>query len=179
MTSSPLNPSQHVERIREILIGRDLQNMHGRLSRIEGALEKSPPSQDPSQVEASLARLKEEQTALREELQVQKLEKKDFPPHNEPAPTASVANGLTALQAQLSSEMAAHIDARYREILSHLEKELAKLKGEFNEEVHDLNFSKADRSELSERFTRLATAVSAATSPPAQNDGETSEAYFA
>ncbi|MFT6575058.1 MAG: hypothetical protein ACJA16_003255, partial [Akkermansiaceae bacterium] len=40
MTSSSLNHSQHVERIREILIGRDLQHMHGRISRIEGALEQ-------------------------------------------------------------------------------------------------------------------------------------------
>jgi hypothetical protein len=35
MTSSPLNSPQHVERIREILIGRDLQQMHDRISRIE------------------------------------------------------------------------------------------------------------------------------------------------
>jgi len=35
MTPSPLNSPQHVERIREILIGRDLQQMHDRISRIE------------------------------------------------------------------------------------------------------------------------------------------------
>jgi predicted nucleic acid-binding Zn-ribbon protein len=153
MTSSPLNPAQHVERIREILIGRDLQHMHGRISRIEGAMEKELPADGSSPLQETITQLQNEHSALRQELETLKNQKEA--PQSQ---SSHVAPG-PELSSQLASQMAARIDARFREILSHLQNELLQLKGQFDSDLRSLKSSKADRSELSSRFARLASAA--------------------
>jgi hypothetical protein len=148
MTSSSLNHSQHVERIREILIGRDLQHMHGRISRIEGALEQEgAPTTSPGLLEA-ITQLRHEQENLRKE--VNNLNKGSAP---------SKYASFTEPSDDFASEMAARIDARFREILSHLQNELLQLKGQLDEDLSSLKTAKADRAELTSRFARLASAA--------------------
>lgn len=153
MTSLELNPSQHVERIREILIGRDLHNMHGRLSRLEGSLENKVPHPPSTQIEEAIASLKQDQAAIRQELQIQKKQNSQ----NLNSPTLN-GSGHHSHQ-HLASEMASQIDARFREILSHLQNELLQLKGQLDDELRSLKVEKADRSELQNRFARLASAA--------------------
>ncbi len=155
MTSSELNPSQHVERIREILIGRDLQNMHGRLARIEGSLENKLPEQDSSQFEEAIMSLQQDQASIHQELNFLK-KQKDRIPHL----AANSAQHDSPVYEHSSSELTAQIDARFREIISHFQNEISQLKGQMDEHLHSLKSQKADRVELHERFTRLAHAAS-------------------
>lgn len=152
MTSSPLNTSQHVERIREILIGRDLQHMHGRISRIEGALEQEgTPTSSPGLLEA-ITHLRHEQENLRKEVQDLKIQAAS-PQH------ASFGETSRGTSDDFASEMAARIDARFREVLSHLQSEILQLKGQLDEDLSSLKTAKADRAELTSRFARLASAA--------------------
>ncbi|MDB4462180.1 hypothetical protein N9054_01485, partial [bacterium] len=63
MSTSQLNPAKHVERIREIIMGRDLTQVHGRLERIESGLDTgSPKPSSPAlnDLRNSFAELQEE-----------------------------------------------------------------------------------------------------------------------
>ena len=165
MTSSQLNPSQHVERIREILIGRDLQQMHGRISRIEGTLQQDgAPVMASSDFQKAITSLRNEQTALRMEIQALKN-------HSASATRTSFVDSQTGSPDEFASEMAARIDARFREILSHLQNELLQWKGQIDEDLHSLCETKADRSELKSRFARLAGAAMDDESDKKHNEG--------
>ncbi len=170
MTSSPLNPSQHVERIREILIGRDLQNMHGRISRIEGALEKDPPANQSSNLQEAISDLKEEQASIRQELQVQQKQSDSSLTSKSLLEANPLANKEQT--AELAARIDARIDARFREILSHLQNELLQLKGQLDTELSTLKSEKADRTELSKRFARLANAAMENENPTAEEKTE-------
>lgn len=153
MNSPPLNPSQHVERIREILIGRDLQQMHGRISRIEGTLQQEgAPVMASPDLHAAITSLRNEQTALRQEIQ-------NFKNHPSSALSSSFSGLGSAAPDDPTSELTARIDAQFREILSHLQNELLQLKGQLDEDLQKLREAKADRSELQNRFHRLANAA--------------------
>jgi len=152
MNPSSLNSSQHVERIREILIGRDLQHLHGRLSRIEGALSNDGlPADSPDLFEAIRA-LRNEQSALR--MEVQALKK-----GNSPANPASLLDRSQSSTDDLAAEMAERIDARFQEILSHFQKELRQWKSKLEDDLRSFNDSKVDRAEMNSRFSRLANAA--------------------
>ncbi|MDA7890315.1 hypothetical protein N9A78_03805, partial [Akkermansiaceae bacterium] len=63
MSTSLLNPAKHVERIREIIMGRDLNQVHGRLKRIENDLNTGSPvlqSHVIQQLETSFSKLQDE-----------------------------------------------------------------------------------------------------------------------
>ena len=153
MTSSSLNPSQHVERIREILIGRDLHNVHGRLARIEGALQKEAQHEEASFQQETVSDFRNEQIAMREEIETLKLHSSSIQPipANNPEPAE--------LNTQLASAMTAQIDARFREIFSHFQGEILKIKGQLDEELSALKVGKIDRTEVNSRFARIATAA--------------------
>jgi len=150
MTSSSLNPSQHVERIREILIGRDLHNVHGRLDRIEGVLLKEPSHDEASSTNASASNFREEQISMREEIETLK---------QQSSQTSASNDSPVQPDPQLTSAMTAQIDARFREIFSHFQGEILKMKVQLDEELNALKLGKIDRTEVNSRFARMATAA--------------------
>lgn len=153
MNSPPLNPSQHVERIREILIGRDLQHMHGRISRIEGTLQQEgAPIMASSDLQTAISSLRDEQAALRQEVQ-------NFKNRSTSSLHSSSSGSSDATTDELASELSARIDAQFSEILTHLQNELTQLKGQLDEDLQTIREVKADRRELDHRFNRLAQAA--------------------
>lgn len=178
MSNSQLNPAQHVNRIREIIMGRDLTQVHGRLECIEndvgdGSLTpaSAPSSTEISELKSAYHDLQEECHRLRMELHQEKFMRKQqlsqIDQHlgqmaQQPA-TASGAPALPPAQTvntdELASQMAARIDGRFREILSHLQTELLQWKGQLDRDVQSIHEVKADRRELSLRFAKMAAAA--------------------
>jgi hypothetical protein len=142
MSTSQLNPAQHVERIREIIMGRDLNQVHGRLKRIESDLNTGTAmvqSQAGKQLETSFSKLQEEYHRLKLELHQEKIMRKQqlaqIDQHLREM-TQRHFNGTNIKNPDdLGSEMAARIDVRFREMMSHLQTELLQWKGQLDRDV--------------------------------------------
>ena len=181
MSSSQLNPAQHVERIREIIMGRDLNQVHGRLERIENGLGDSAPassSPDISELKQAYSSLQKECHQLRLELQQEKIMRKQQLSQLDQtlsqlsqSPMGSTAPIAGLNTDDLASEMAARIDARFREMLSHLQSELLQWKGQLDRDVQSIREVKADRKELSGRLSRIAAAAMEEPTPPPPEEG--------
>ena len=178
MSTSQLNPAQHVERIREINMGRDLTQVHGRLERIENGLDTgSPAAASPAfhELQASFAELQEECHRLRLELHQEKIMRKqqlvqiDQHLQQMAPPTASI--GEIQDTDDLASEMAARIDARFREMMTHLQTELLQWKGQLDRDVQAVRDVKMDRKEVMQRFARIVSAAMADEDEPNPKDG--------
>lgn len=161
MNSTPLKPSQHVERIREILIGRDLHHLQGRLARIEGAVH-SENTVDHHFLE-TITQLRQEQAELRQELLALRQQN---PQPAQPSPPSP----------QLASELAARIDARFRELFSHLQTELTQWKEQFSHDLQQLGETKVDRHELKSRLAQMASAAMA--DPPTPPTTHSQDGYL-
>lgn len=169
LPSSQLNAAQHVKRIREIIMGRDLNQVNGRLERIENRHRSSAPASSSSEI----TDLKKAHSALQEECQQLRLElhQEKILRQQQHAQIAQTLNQLGQIPADppapargvntedLASEMAARIDARFREILSHIQTELLQWKGQLDRDVQAIREVKADRKELSHRLSRIAAAT--------------------
>ncbi|MGJ8694778.1 MAG: hypothetical protein ACSHYF_00535 [Verrucomicrobiaceae bacterium] len=178
MSTSPLNPAQHVERIREIIMGRDLNQVHGRLERIESGMAGSGPSLSSaavSDMQQKIASLHEECHGLRLELHQEKIMRKQqlamIDQHLSQLANHPEVSGNTRDAEDLASEMAARIDARFREILTHLQSELLQWKGQLDRDVQALRDVKIDRKELMSRFARMASAAMEDEDGPSPKDG--------
>ena len=121
--------------------------MHGRLSRVEGFMEEKEeePDATPLDLLQTIGKLRDEQTALRQELQTLK----------DQVPVDQSSNEYE----HTTSAVDSRIDARYRQILSHLQNEILKASRDVHEELNALKSTKADREELTTRFARLASAA--------------------
>ena len=195
MPETPLNPSQQVERIREILVGRQMHHVEDRLRRLEegGELSSSPGIRaDPDAVgrlQQSQNTLIQHTTELRKQLvEEAELRNRQIAHLAEHLNTAtrkieSASSGLAEkdrhLEAQLSehlehisSAMAARIDARVREILQHLQSELVQWKSQVDRDMQGMRDQMVDRRELRRRFARLASAaMEDEPAMPTENDG--------
>jgi len=129
--------------------------VHGRLTRIEGALQKETEtnSEEVTSAQEAVINFRNEQIAMREELE--SLKQQSSYPQAMPDATLHSAEE----NAQLASAMTAQIDARFREIFSHFQGEILKLKGQLVEELSALKLGKVDRTEINSRFARIATAA--------------------
>lgn len=166
MSTSLLNPAKHVERIREIIMGRDLNQVHGRLKRIENDLNTDPPvlqSHVIQQLETSFSKLQDECHRLRSELHQEKIIRKQQLAQidqyfreltHRPVTVTTIKNSD-----ELASKMTARIDARFREIMSHLQTELLQWRGQLNRDMQALRNDKVDRQDVMNRFTRIASAA--------------------
>ena len=156
MTTSSLNSAQHVERIREILIGRDLRQVNGRIDRLEDRLQNGDIGETPAieDLRESFTRLENEQQALLSQFAEFK--------------KAYEEQKLTdqARLNDLSSQLTALIDTRLHEIRSQLDEKLLDWKKQLEQNLQSLRDSKADRNELRHRFARLATALADEETPP-------------
>lgn len=188
MPESSLNPSQQVERIREILVGRQMHQVEDRLQRLESG---SPAGgADP----AALQRLEQAQRTvvdqtnqlrrqIGEEVQLRNQQIAQLAQHLDTASRklheASVGierqdrqleQHLSTHLEHISTAMAARIDARVREILQHLQTELLHWKNQMDRDLQGMRNDKADRRELQSRFARLASAAMEEDRPEAPKD---------
>lgn len=172
MEDPPLNPSQQVERIREILIGRQMTEVEDRLRTLEGAVTSQGAlvgEQVVQEVQSGQAAVLEETQQLRQQLQqesqfrstqIDRLGKqleatcRDIHQHDQ-----ELQQNLSAHLEKVSSAMAARIDARVREILQHLQTEIVQWKRQIDREVQTVREDSVSRAELKSRFARLASAA--------------------
>ncbi|MDA0767854.1 MAG: hypothetical protein O3A92_13640 [Verrucomicrobia bacterium] len=181
MPDPSLNPSQQVERIREILVGRQMHQVEDRLQDLENRL-VSGPSPGPASSPA-LQRLQDAQsTVLRETQQLrQQLEqetqlrsqqinhlaahldsasrKLDAASANLQRQDHQLGGNLSRHLEEISAAMAARIDARVREILHHLQHEIGQWKHQVDRDVNSVRTEMVGRQELKSRFARLASAA--------------------
>ena len=175
MEDPPLNPSQQVERIREILIGRQMTQVEDRLRTLEGAVTSQGAVvgeqvvQKVQKVQSDQAAVLEETQQLRQQLQqesqfrstqIDRLGKqleatcRDIHQHDQ-----ELQQNLSSHLEKVSSAMAARIDARVREILQHLQAEIVQWKRQIDREVETVREDSVSRAELKSRFARLASAA--------------------
>lgn len=176
MPDPSLNPSLQVERIREILVGRQLHQVEDRLQRLEegpsvGPGPTTPPDALPRLQQAQDRILRETQQ-LRQELQQEsQLRARQITHLAEHLDAASrkldtASAGLKQQDRQLShhleeisAAMAARIDARVREILHHLQREIGQWKNQVDRDLEGVRKEGIQRPELNRRFARLASAA--------------------
>ncbi|MDB4353877.1 hypothetical protein N9Z02_01095 [Akkermansiaceae bacterium] len=178
MSTSQLNPAQHVERIREIIMGRDLNQVHGRLQRIENGLDTGATlrsSDDLHQLQQSFSELQEECHQLRLELHQEKIMRKQHMAQLDQQLrnriTSPVSSGAVEDPEDLAAQMAARIDARFREMMSHLQTELLQWKGQLDRDVQAIREVKMDRKEVLQRFAKIVSAAMEDADEPPTKDG--------
>ena len=165
MPDSHLSPSQQVERIREILVGRQMEVIEERVERLErlfGSSQPAYPSPFPSEetphTPGSSQADDQTVTALRSALTG--LEDKLASTTSRLAEHEQLlTKDLGSSVADLNNTLADRIDRRVREILDLIETELDSLKQKLTHDLARIEEEKADRLELHTRFDRLAKAA--------------------
>ncbi|NNC88300.1 MAG: hypothetical protein HKN82_07560 [Akkermansiaceae bacterium] len=179
MSESSSHSSEQVEKIREILVGRQLGLLEHRLGSLEAAIdahrghaggealggaESTHASvlestedlrrqlRDEAQIHSDqIARLTEQLNAASHQLEEasSKLVEQD----------RHVEQHLSEQLEHISSAMAARIDARVREVLQHLQSEIVQWKHQLDRDLLAVRHTKVDRQEVRNRFARLAAAA--------------------
>ena len=191
MSDPSLNPSQQVERIREILVGRQMLQVEERLQQMENRLTGDGSESADS---TSLQRLQQAQTSvlretqklrdqLREESQLRSHQINSLAQHLDTATRKldaasaglerqDIGGHLSKHLEEISAAMAARIDARVREILHHLQQEIGQWKNQVDRDLSSVRETMVARTELKSRFARLAAAAMEDESPhPGDEDG--------
>lgn len=154
MEDPPLNPSQQVERIREILIGRQIDQVEERLSTLEETIKNRTTGMEEQLVQeeqATQGSVQEDTRELRRQLEGLC---RNINQHDE-----ELQQNLSAHLEKVNSAMAARIDARIREVFQHLQSEIEQWKNQMDREFHSLREDTVSRTELKKRFARLASAA--------------------
>jgi len=182
----PSNPAQQVERIREILIGQDMQLVNERIEKLEESLRDSTQEvsrkvnkqleqteqqhkslQDNLQVVTEHIRQQLQQESVTRGLQINNLVTKIDEAADQLNQTSQHLMNEDVGQNQeickqienLSSEMTSRIDAHSRQIMEHMHREIQQWKHRMDEQISALSQKKADRDELSSRMARIASAA--------------------
>lgn len=170
MSERPFNPSEQVERIREILVGRQMGRFERRLGEVETSAETAL-DQAQENTQATENRLASETQRLRQEIQAEVKRREadvarldELISHQKQSAAAVVPNldwerRLSERVEMLSTEMTARIDARTREILQHLQQEIFQWKAQTDRELQSIREVKIDRKEFKARLTRLVAAA--------------------
>ncbi|MGB2402510.1 MAG: hypothetical protein ACPIA7_03765 [Akkermansiaceae bacterium] len=180
------NPAEQVEKIRDILIGQDMQQVNDRIHKLEVALLHSNEEvsqrlgQQLEQTEHQLKTAQENlQTAtenmrhqLHHESVTRGLQINDMASKIDEATEqmsevsqrlldeeSGHSNDLVQQIESLSSEMNSRIDAHSRQIMEHMHREIQQWKHRMNEQISALSAKKVDREELSQRLARIASAA--------------------
>jgi hypothetical protein len=190
--TSPPNPSQAVERIREIIVGRHLERLELRVARLES---KSPGGQVPTQWEDRLctseARLEALQHSLqrladstREEAESRGIQQRAEIQRlaaqiQQIAAAKSAEAGQAAIQrlegrigswlTNWQGALHTHLNEREQRLADQLRSEVASLWESTESQITRLQSRTPDRDWLEERFARVAAAARAladAAAPP-------------
>jgi hypothetical protein len=185
---SPINPSQAVERIREIIVGRHLERLEARVVRLESS---GPHGQIPSQWEERLctseARLEALQQSLQQSLQRldesnrEQSEARSLQQRGEIQRLAAQIQQVAALKSaadvqpaidQLEHKLGAwlnhwqgalqaHLNDREQRLARQMREEVATLWESTESQITRLQSRSLDRDMIEERFSRIAAAARA------------------
>ena len=191
-----INPAEQVERIREILIGRDIKLVNERIHELESSVQDNTSAvarnlseqlqkaeqqhqsaQENIQTITTHIRQQLEQESVTRGQQIQNLaEKIDAAASRMDQTTQQLlhletghTHDISKKIENLSSEMASRIDAHSRQIMEHMHREIQQWKTRMDGQISTLTEKKVDRQELSSRLARIASAAMGDTSLPATN----------
>lgn len=179
-----INPSQAVERIREIIVGRHLERLEARIERLETPHWQGPPgSANEDRMIAAEARLEAMQDNIQRfaDLTRDELERRSFLQREEVQRLAVQIQQVAATRAAEASGPAvqhleqklgawlnswqlafhAHSSEREKHVVSHMQRELGALREWIDARFADLDRRYPDRLAVDERFNRLAAAARA------------------
>jgi len=192
-STEPVNPAEQVERIREILIGRDIELVNERIQQVKSQVENQSADlargvsdqihKATEQYIASQESVKAMTTHIREQLQHETITRgkqvSDLASKIDAAASRmnqtsqqllNVETGrdqnLTKKLDNLSSEMASRIDAHSRQIMEHMHREIQQWKNRMDGQMASLSDDKVDRQELTTRLARIASAAMGDAVPP-------------
>jgi len=192
-SADQINPAEQVERIREILVGRDMelvnkrmqsletqvQNQSGGVSlemkeRLHNAEQQHAASQKNIQSITSHIRqqLQQESTTRVQEINdlAEKIDAAAKRMDQTSQKLMSLENnhstGISKQIESLSSEMASRIDAHSRQIMEHMHREIQQWKNRMDGQISNLSEEKLDRQELTTRLARIASAAMGDAVPP-------------
>jgi len=183
--TTPLNASQAVERIREIIVGRHLERLEQRVARLEASdvPEASYPELDERvlQAEARVEALHHSVTRLSDNTR-DELERRNYLQREEiqrlaqqiqqvaatrPA-TADTLPAVQQLEQRLGSWLGAwknsfqdHLTSRDQEISKHIRTEIDTLKSAIDGRLADFESRLPDSGQLEQRFQKIADAARA------------------
>jgi len=185
-STEPVNPAEQVERIREILIGRDIELVNERIQQVQSQVENQSADvargvsnqlhKAAEQYNASQENVKTMTTHIRQQLQQETITRgqqvTDLAAKIDAAASrmdqtsqqllnveAGKDQNLTKKLDNLSSEMASRIDAHSRQIMEHMHREIQQWKNRMDGQMASLADDKVDRQELSTRLARIASAA--------------------
>lgn len=190
-----INPAEQVERIREILVGRDIEVLNKRIEDLEAQVTKQS-NNNTRELAEKIRKTEENVTAsqkniqsitghIREQLlreastrseQIRDLAKKidDSTQRMEQSSKeflsfeSSHNQDISKQIESLSSEMAARIDAHSRQIMEHMHREIQQWKNRMDGQLSALSEEKLDRDELTTRLARIASAAMGDAVPPSR-----------
>ncbi|BDS05670.1 hypothetical protein NT6N_07100 [Oceaniferula spumae] len=192
-SADQINPAEQVERIREILVGRDIELVNNRIESLEKNLQ-SQSSEANREVTAKLAKAEEQYAASQQNIQSitnhirQQLQQEastrgqqindlaskiDAAAKRMEQTSQQLVNienkhneGISKKLESLSSEMASRIDAHSRQIMEHMHREIQQWKNRMDGQITTLAEEKLDRQELTTRLARIASAAMGDAVPP-------------
>ncbi|MGJ8633122.1 MAG: hypothetical protein ACSHX7_04320 [Luteolibacter sp.] len=183
-TPPTLNPSQTVERIREIIVGRHLERLEGRVARLESSPAVSaPPALDQplfedrlliteAKVEALQNHLQRMENTREDTLQVTTMHREEAQrlatQIQEIAREKAAANvALPAVEnlerklgtwlADWQKSLQSHLQERDQKVLAHVKTELNSMRDELDQRISGLESKVPDNME--DRFNRIASAA--------------------
>ena len=176
MPETKFNPSQQVERIREILVGREMGRIERRLVELETSTTETTPFRREPQVEKRMASTQQnllretqnlkiriqKESAARQQQMAQMAEKFSRSQAGTPmnlSEQGSIERHISDRMERVAAEMTSLIDARTREILHHLQNEILQWKNQMDRDLQSIRDVKADKREIKNRFARLASAA--------------------
>lgn len=188
-TPSPLNPSQAVERIREIIVGRHLERLEHRVARLEtgSPVVSGHPVQAPSQLEDRLCGHEARLEALQESVQRlaessrQESEQRTLLQREEIQRLAAQIQQVAALKSaepvqpamdrlesrigtwlsSWQSSLQSHLIERDQRLTTQLQEEVATLWESTESQITRLESRTLDHKMIEERFNRIAAAARA------------------
>jgi chromosome segregation ATPase len=162
----PLNPSQTVERIREIIVGRHLERLEQRVAKLEtfptlpAAAPIEPPARDevPANLEQLLATTREETQRLAQQIQMVAAQRM-----SEAAPAAAhqLERKLSSWLTDWQASFQVHLHDRDRRLAEQLRTEVASLWENTEAQLTRLESRTMNCDAFEERFHRIATAARA------------------
>lgn len=193
-SADQINPAEQVERIREILVGRDLELVNGRIQQLEHQVQNQT-SDVSREVSEQLRRAEQQQKTAQENIQsitahirqqlqqetvtrgqqindlAQKIDAAASRMNQTSQQLLNVETGrsehISKQIDNLSSEMASRIDAHSRQIMEHMHREIQQWKSRMDGQISTLADDKLDRQELTTRLARIASAAMGDAVPPA------------
>jgi hypothetical protein len=187
-TSPPLNPSQAVERIREIIVGRHLERLEQRVVRLESTGPAAPPASQPStlledrivaseaqfealkdhlrrqldftrqQSELHLSQQREETQRLAAQIQQVAATKAN---ESQPLAVQQLEQKIGGWLTQWQSAVHQQLNDRDQRLAGELRNEVALLWENTEAQITRIQSRAVDRDSIEERFNRIALAARA------------------